>query len=112
MPNDLRLKNHPFFPDEQRNRRRVIITVDGRPMEALEGESLAAALWAGGHVALRQDHESNTLRGLYCGIGHCFECRVTVDGIADVRSCLVQVRDGMRVSLQLAARTDEGDGRI
>jgi sarcosine oxidase subunit alpha len=49
---------------------------------------------------------------MYCGIGHCFECRVTVDGIPDVRSCLVEVREGMRVALQVAATTDDGDGQI
>lgn len=112
MPNDLRIKKHPFLKGEQQNRRWVSITVDGRPMEALEGESLSAALWAEGHIALRYDDGSNTFRGIYCGIGHCFECRVTVDGIPDVRSCLVQVRSGMRVSLQVAAETDEDDGRI
>jgi sarcosine oxidase subunit alpha len=37
---------------------------------------------------------------MYCGIGHCYECRVTVDGVEDVRSCLIRVRDGMQVLLQ------------
>jgi sarcosine oxidase subunit alpha len=109
MPTDLRLENHPLYPEGLRGRSRVNIIVDGRPMAALEGESLAAALWAGGHIALSHDHGSGTFRGMYCGIGHCFECRVTVDGIPDVRSCLVPVRSGMRVSLQPAPQADDED---
>ena len=112
MPTDLRLQRHPIFDDEPQSACRVTITVDGRPMEALEGESLAAALWAGGHTALRHDENSNTLRGMYCGIGHCYECRVIVDGIPDVRSCLVEVRNGMQVSLRAVVRPDEDDGSI
>lgn len=112
MQNDLRLKRHPLFKNEWQNRRRVSIMVDGRPMQALAEENLAAALWAGGHIALRLETNPDAFRGMYCGIGHCFECRVTVDGIPDVRSCLVEVREGMRVSLQVAATTDDGDGQI
>jgi sarcosine oxidase subunit alpha len=109
MPSDLRLEKHPISKDRLRIRRRVNITVDGRPMAAFEGESLAAALWAAGRIALRHDHGSGTFRGMYCGIGHCFECRVTVDGIPDVRSCLVPVRSGMRVSLEAAPQTGDED---
>jgi len=102
MPPDLRLKKHPFLSSETQRSKRVSITVDGLPLEALEGESLAAALLAGGHIALRHDENTGTNRGIYCGIGHCFECRVRVDDIPDVRSCLVRVRNGMRVSLRHA----------
>ena len=40
-------------------------------------------------------------RGPLCGMGICFECRVTVDGRPHVRSCQVLCRPGMEV------RTDE-----
>jgi len=79
---------------------KVSITVDGRPLEVLEGEILAAALWANGFISLGHNPSNGSHRGMYCGIGHCYECRVTVDGVEDVRSCLIRVRDGMRVSLQ------------
>jgi sarcosine oxidase, subunit alpha len=112
MATDLRIEKHPYFSHPRPDGRRVCITVDGRPLEALEGESLAAALWAGGHIAIHHDSDSNTFRGMYCGIGHCYECRVTVDGVPDVRSCLVQVRDGMCVSLHTVAQRDEADGCV
>jgi sarcosine oxidase subunit alpha len=64
----------------------VRIRVDGEPVEAREGESLAAAMLAAGRIELRFDEATGTRRGMYCGIGHCYECR------------LVQVREGMDVS--------------
>jgi sarcosine oxidase subunit alpha len=77
-----------------------MIMVDGRPLEALAGETLAAALWANGIITLGHNSDTGEPRGMYCGIGHCYECRVTVDGVPEVRSCLTPVRDGMCVALQ------------
>ena len=81
-------------------RKKVSIKVDGTPLEVLEGEILAAALWANGFISLGHNPSDGSHRGMYCGIGHCYECRVTVDGVEDLRSCLIRVRDGMRVELQ------------
>jgi len=100
MPHDLRVTTHPVLDVSMNNRKKVSIVVDGRPLSVLEGETLAAALWANGFIALGHNPSDGSPRGLYCGIGHCYECRVTVDGVADVRSCLIRVRDGMQVSLQ------------
>jgi glycine/D-amino acid oxidase-like deaminating enzyme len=77
--------------------RRVSIEVDGRPVEALEGESVAAALAAAGVRRLR-DARSGEPRGVWCGMGACFECVVAIDGRPDQRACLAEVRDGMRVA--------------
>ena len=98
--NKLRLAVHPVTGKPIENRRRVKIFVNDRAVEALEGESLAAALWANGLMALGQNPGAGLPRGMYCGIGHCYECRVTLDGIEDIRSCLIPVRDGMQVILQ------------
>lgn len=77
---------------------RVRIRVDGRPAEAEAGTSLLAALFNLGARALRTS-VSGEARGPLCGMGTCFECRVTLDGAPHVRSCLVPVRDGMDVRL-------------
>jgi sarcosine oxidase subunit alpha len=98
VSSDLRLEKHPFEGPGAPGGRWVRIRVDGEPVEAREGESLAAAMLAAGRIELRFDEATGTRRGMYCGIGHCYECRVTVDGVPDVRSCLVQVREGMDVS--------------
>jgi len=100
MMDSLYLEKHPVLPVTLENHRSVTITVDGMALEVLEGASLAAALWANGFITLGQNPNTGSNRGMYCGIGHCYECRVTVDGVEDVRSCLTPVREGMRVSLQ------------
>jgi len=100
MTHDLRLTNHPVLDVAKDGRQKISITVEGRSLEVLEGEILAAALWANGFISLGHNPSDGSHRGMYCGIGHCYECRVTVDGVEDVRSCLIPVRQGMRVTLQ------------
>jgi len=36
-------------------------------------------------------------RGPLCGMGICFECRVTIDGVPHSRSCQTPCADGMEV---------------
>ncbi len=74
----------------------VTILVDGVPRRADANATLAASLFAAGLTAFRRDLNGRP-RAPLCGMGTCFECRVTVDGVADVRACLEPVRDGMRV---------------
>lgn len=95
-----RLVSHPGLNEAADGRDTVVITVNGEPLDAAAGETLAAALWANGIVTLGHNPDTGAPRGIYCGIGHCYECRVTVDGVPDVRSCLTPVRDGMCVALQ------------
>jgi predicted molibdopterin-dependent oxidoreductase YjgC len=75
----------------------IELTVDGRPLSAPEGQSLAAALLSAGRSTLRES-PSGTPRGLYCGIGVCQECRVHVEGQGVVRACITPVTAGMRVT--------------
>ena len=74
----------------------IEVLVDGSPLQALEGQSIGAALIASGRVALRSS-PGGSPRGLYCGIGVCQECRVVVDGVV-ARACLTPVAAGMRVT--------------
>lgn len=81
----------------------VSITVDGRPLTAPAGATVAAALLADGLRAWRRTRHAGRPRGQFCGIGACFDCLVTIDDAPAQRACLVPVRDGMRVS------TDRGE---
>ena len=74
----------------------IELIVDGTPLTAPAGQSLAAVLLNVGRDALRSS-PAGTPRGLYCGIGVCQECRVVVDGVV-VRSCVTPVSAGMRVT--------------
>jgi aerobic-type carbon monoxide dehydrogenase small subunit (CoxS/CutS family) len=80
--------------------RSVTIIVDGAPVSAFEGETIGAALLAAGKRVLRTTARLGAPRGLYCGMGVCFECVMTVDGRPNVRTCQTPVREGMRIETQ------------
>ena len=77
----------------------IELSVDGAPLRAPAGQSLAAALLAAGRAGLRPS-PSGTPRGVYCGIGVCQECRVRADGRV-VRACVTPVSAGLRVTTGL-----------
>jgi len=74
----------------------IQIEVDGEPMQAFEGQTIAAALIAAGRRILRYTPKGSP-RGIYCGMGVCFDCLVEVDGEPSLRSCITPVRAGMRI---------------
>lgn len=76
------------------------VFLDGRPIQAYEGESVAAALLAEGVKSFRTSAKKQEPRGPYCGMGTCFECVLTIDGVPNVRSCRVPVREGMQLNTQ------------
>lgn len=75
----------------------VTIIVDGVPIPAYRGESIAAALLASGRRALRVTPKLGAPRGLFCGMGVCFECMVKVGGGPSVRACMTPVDADMRI---------------
>ncbi len=77
----------------------ISFTFDNTPVRAVLGQSIAAALTAAGIVAIRSER-SGKPAGLYCGMGACQECLVSVDGAAGVRACLTPVSDAMEVRSQ------------
>jgi aerobic-type carbon monoxide dehydrogenase small subunit (CoxS/CutS family) len=80
------------------------VTLDGRETEALPGQTVAAALWTAGVTSWRTTRGEGRPRGIFCGIGVCFDCLVTVNDRPNQRACLVPVRPGD------AIRTQEGTG--
>jgi hypothetical protein len=82
----------------------VAFSFDGRPLTAQRGDTLAAALLAGGVDVVRHSVVGDQPRAPYCLMGVCFECLVTVDGIQNRQSCLVEVCDGMVVTSQRGGR--------
>ncbi|CEA02141.1 hypothetical protein BN1048_01614 [Jeotgalicoccus saudimassiliensis] len=91
-----RITEHPVLGKIDKSRY-VDFQFDGVTYQAIENESLAAALLANNIRTLRRHEKSGTPRGIYCNIGHCFECRVTVNGKSGVRACLTCVEEGMVV---------------
>ena len=77
----------------------VSLTLDGRAVTAYEGETVAAVLLAEGHLATRLT-TGGSPRGVFCGMGVCFDCLVVVDGVPNTRACVTWVSEGMAVSRQ------------
>ncbi|MBI0384302.1 (2Fe-2S)-binding protein [Streptomyces albiflaviniger] len=96
--------------DERTGSSSCRLTFDGTTVTARPGQSVGAALVAAGIVAWRTTRREGRPRGLFCGIGVCFDCLITVDGRPGQRACLVPARDGMRLSAEGGRDGDGGDG--
>jgi predicted molibdopterin-dependent oxidoreductase YjgC len=96
---DRRIHEHPVLGRDSRSTN-IRITVNGLTLQAIEGESIAAALLANGVTIQRTMPETGTPRRYFCGIGRCADCLMVVDGELSVRTCVTQVRDGMTVETQ------------
>jgi sarcosine oxidase subunit alpha len=79
-------------------------TVDGKPVSARPGDTVAAALLAVGIDHCRTTPVSGAPRAPYCLMGVCFDCLVTIDGIGNRQGCLVPVCEGMKVETQEGKR--------
>ncbi len=82
----------------------LAVTVDGRTVEAREGDTVAAALLAAGIDRCRTTAVSGAPRAPYCLMGVCFDCLVTIDGVGNRQGCLVAVRAGMAIETQAGKR--------
>jgi aerobic-type carbon monoxide dehydrogenase small subunit (CoxS/CutS family) len=80
--------------------RRFEIEVDGEKIVAYEGETIAAAILAAGRRTLRYTPQKGHPRGVYCGIGLCHDCIMTVDGVPNIRTCQTLATPGCRVETQ------------
>jgi predicted molibdopterin-dependent oxidoreductase YjgC len=83
----------------------VTIFIDGRPVAAELGESVAAVLLRQPEGWSRTTPVSQSPRAPYCMMGVCFECLVEIDGQGSVQSCLTPVAAGMRIARQQGRRS-------
>ncbi len=82
----------------------LTVYFEGRAIVARAGDSVAAALLAGGVTVTRQTPVGGAARGPYCMMGACFDCLAVVDGRPSVQTCMTEVREGMRIERQVGAR--------
>jgi aerobic-type carbon monoxide dehydrogenase small subunit (CoxS/CutS family) len=64
---------------------------------------VAAALLSADQRILRKTRFNNNERGVFCGIGVCFDCLVVIDGITNQRACLIEAKPGMKVQTQVGS---------
>ena len=82
----------------------VAITVDGRPVAARAGDTVAATLLVAALDHCRTTPVSGAPRNPYCMMGVCFDCLVVIDGVGNRQGCMVRVQPGMKVETQLGKR--------
>jgi hypothetical protein len=78
-------------------------TFNDQVITAIAGQSIGAALLAANQRALRKTRFNKKDRGLFCGIGVCFDCLVIVDGVSNQRACLIEAKPGMKVERQVGS---------
>ena len=98
MTQDLRI-----WKDVQRGQA-FEIEVDGSPVVAYEGETVAAALMAAGVRTTKRTVREVAPRGVCCGIGLCYGCAMVIDGVPNTRTCQTLARPGMRLGTQKGLR--------
>lgn len=81
----------------------VEFTFDGAPISALPGQSIGGALLAAGIRSWRTTRVQRRPRGLFCGIGICYDCLITVGDVPNVRACLTPAQVGDVVTTQEGA---------
>lgn len=74
----------------------VELAIDGEICRVTPETSVAAAILNAGGWSLRES-VTGEARGPLCGMGTCHECRVTINGVAHERSCMVRCQPGMVV---------------
>lgn len=80
---------------------------DGDVVTFRPGQTIGAALLAAGTRSWRTTRWRGRRRGLFCGIGVCFDCLVTVEDRPNQRACLVPARAGLRVHSQEGTGHDD-----
>ena len=76
---------------------RLNIRVNGRAVIAYEGETVHAILLAAGYRVLRKTPKMHQPRGVFCGMGVCYDCLVTINGAPNRRACMTRVEDRMEI---------------
>lgn len=96
----MRIKEHPIL--EFSNSKKVInFTFNDKPCYGFEGDTIASALHAFGIIKLSESASLKRARGFYCAIGNCSSCNMVVDGVANVRTCITLLKEGMIVKSQV-----------
>ncbi|TCO30424.1 pyruvate/2-oxoglutarate dehydrogenase complex dihydrolipoamide dehydrogenase (E3) component [Kribbella steppae] len=88
----------------------VHITVDGEPVNASAGQTVAAVMLTNGRDSWRTTRNAGRPRGVFCGIGACYDCLVVVNGIPDIRACQRTIHPGDAITTQQGAVLPDPDG--
>lgn len=91
----MRIKEHPILNFQ--HQKKITFTYNGHLMSGFEGDTIAAALYDNGIRHFSDSEKNKRPRGLYCAIGNCGSCYMTVDGVDHVKTCMTLLEEGMNV---------------
>ena len=78
------------------NRGKAIeVFINGEKIIAYEGELVSTVLQAEGISVFNHKHKTGKPSGIYCAMGVCYECLVSVDNVPNIRACQTLIRDRM-----------------
>ncbi len=86
---------------------KIQVEIDGQAISVDVGETVAAVLMLSGTRIFTQASRYNLNRTLFCGMGVCHQCLVTVDGVRDVRACMTAVSPGMKIETRWRINANE-----
>lgn len=81
----------------------VRILLNGEAAITSDGQSVGAFLLGEGQRITRTTRFAGKPRGMFCGIGICFDCLVTINGVTNQRACLTSIEEGMSIQRQNGA---------
>ena len=91
----MRVKKHPVI--QVLEKEKLSFLFNGELIDGVKGDSVASALWANNIKTLRLSEKKGENRGIYCGIGNCYDCRVYQKDIGMVRACIILLQEGMEL---------------
>ncbi|MBS4024383.1 MAG: (2Fe-2S)-binding protein [Clostridia bacterium] len=103
-----RIEEHPILSAFPKGKL-VKFAYDGKTLEGYEGEPIAMALKANGVMVHRYTSRHSQPRGVFCAIGRCTDCVMIVDGMLNVRTCIIPLQEGMKVQTQDGLEKKEQD---
>ncbi len=92
------IKNHPILRFSRGERIKFIF--EGKELTAYRGETVAMALYRHGIDVFSESAKLHRPRGMFCAIGKCSSCMMRINGIPNVRTCILPVQKGMIVERQ------------
>ena len=94
----MRIEEHPVLDFDRGEK--VTFTFNGQEVEGYTNETLVAALHAAGIRKLGSSPNLHRPRGLFCAIGNCSSCFMTLDGEPNSRICVIKCKQGMALEEQ------------
>lgn len=99
---------HPMLSSRQA--KTISFSFNHKNYQAIEGDTIAIALWANGVKALRNSEKKNEPRGMYCGIGQCYECRIYHPKTGLLKACTTLVQEDEHYFSKQTLNDGEGGG--